>query len=56
MASSTQETPPHSSPEHSSPDHNRLADLGYKRELSRVLSLFDNFSISFSYLSPMVGV
>jgi len=56
MASSTQETPNHSSPNHSSSDHNRLADLGYKQELSRVLSLFDNFSISFSYLSPMVGV
>jgi len=41
---------------HGSTDHNRLADLGYRQELSRVLSLFDNFSISFSYLSPMVGV
>ena len=30
MASSTQETPNHSSPDHSSSDHNRLADLGYK--------------------------
>ena len=34
----------------------RLADLGYKQELSRVLSFFDNFSVAFSYLSPMVGV
>ncbi|MHB8188633.1 MAG: APC family permease [Dermatophilaceae bacterium] len=38
------------------PDHDRLADFGYRQELSRVLSLFDNFSIAFSYLSPMVGV
>jgi amino acid transporter len=37
-------------------DHDRLADLGYRQELSRVLSLFDNFSVAFSYLSPMVGV
>ena len=37
-------------------DHDRLADLGYRQELSRVLSFFDNFSVAFSYLSPMVGV
>jgi amino acid transporter len=35
---------------------NRLAALGYRQELSRVLSLFDNFSVAFSYLSPMVGI
>ena len=34
----------------------RLAALGYHQELSRVLSLFDNFSVAFSYLSPMVGI
>ncbi len=39
-----------------SSDRDRLADLGYRQELSRVLSLFDNFSVAFSYLSPMVGV
>ena len=44
------------SSEHSGGDHDRLADLGYRQELSRVLSLFDNFSVAFSYLSPMVGV
>jgi amino acid transporter len=37
-------------------DDNRLAALGYRQELSRVLSLFDNFSVAFSYLSPMVGI
>ncbi len=37
-------------------DGDRLAALGYRQELSRVLSLFDNFSVAFSYLSPMVGV
>jgi amino acid transporter len=34
----------------------RLAALGYRQELSRVLSIFDNFAVAFSYLSPMVGV
>jgi len=34
----------------------RLTALGYRQELSRVLSLFDNFSVAFSYLSPMVGI
>ncbi len=33
-----------------------LSAFGYKQELSRVLSLFDNFSVAFSYLSPMVGI
>jgi amino acid transporter len=33
-----------------------LATFGYRQELSRVLSLFDNFAVAFSYLSPMVGV
>jgi len=33
-----------------------LARFGYRQELSRVLSLFDNFSVAFSYLSPMVGI
>ena len=37
-------------------DDARLKDLGYSPELSRVLSLFDNFSVAFSYLSPMVGI
>ena len=37
-------------------DHERLHALGYRQELSRVLSLFDNFSVAFSYLSPMVGI
>ncbi|MBV8491628.1 MAG: amino acid permease, partial [Candidatus Eremiobacteraeota bacterium] len=37
-------------------DNDRLAALGYKPELSRVLSLFDNFAVAFSYLSPMVGI
>lgn len=37
-------------------ERDRLADLGYRQELSRVLSLFDNFSVAFAYLSPMVGV
>jgi amino acid transporter len=35
-------------------DH--LASLGYRQELSRVLSLFDNFAVAFAYLSPVVGI
>ncbi|MDQ6931483.1 MAG: amino acid permease, partial [Candidatus Eremiobacteraeota bacterium] len=38
------------------PEGDRLAALGYRQELSRVLSLFDNFAVAFSYLSPMVGI
>lgn len=34
----------------------RLSDLGYKQELSRVLSKFDSFAVAFTYLSPMVGI
>lgn len=37
-------------------DADRLSALGYRQELSRVLSLFDNFAVAFSYLSPMVGI
>jgi amino acid transporter len=37
-------------------DSASLERLGYTQELKRVLGLFDNFSIAFSYLSPMVGV
>jgi amino acid transporter len=42
--------------DHPSNEGGRLAALGYRQELSRVLSLFDNFSVAFSYLSPMVGI
>jgi amino acid transporter len=37
-------------------DTERLQSLGYRQELSRVLGFFDNFSIAFTYLSPMVGI
>jgi amino acid transporter len=37
-------------------DETRLVQLGYRQELSRVLSLFDNFSVAFAYLSPVVGI
>ena len=37
-------------------DDARLASLGYKPQLSRVLGLFANFSVAFTYLSPMVGI
>jgi amino acid transporter len=38
------------------PDAARLAELGYRQELDRVMTLFENFSVAFCYLSPVVGV
>ena len=37
-------------------DDTRLAHLGYRPQLNRVLGLFANFSVAFTYLSPMVGI
>src|SRR3954463_12898645 len=37
-------------------DDARLASLGYQPQLRRVLGLFSNFSVAFTYLSPMVGI
>jgi amino acid transporter len=39
-----------------STDDERLASLGYEPQLHRVLGLFSNFSVAFTYLSPMVGI
>src|SRR3954465_9317144 len=39
-----------------SDDDARLASLGYQPQLRRVLGLFGNFSVAFTYLSPMVGI
>src|SRR6266851_447813 len=37
-------------------EDSRLESLGYKPQLNRVLGLFANFSVAFTYLSPMVGI
>src|ERR1700757_3849428 len=37
-------------------DDARLRSLGYNPQLNRVLGLFSNFSVAFTYLSPMVGI
>ena len=37
-------------------DDTRLVHLGYRPQLNRVLGLFANFSVAFTYLSPMVGI
>jgi amino acid transporter len=37
-------------------DDEHLASLGYEPQLNRVLGLFSNFSVAFTYLSPMVGI
>jgi amino acid transporter len=39
-----------------SADERQLADLGYRQQLSRSLGLLSNFSVGFTYLSPIVGV
>ncbi|NUR07417.1 MAG: amino acid permease [Nocardioidaceae bacterium] len=43
-------------PVHDMSDDARLASLGYKPQLNRVLGAFANFSVAFTYLSPMVGI
>src|SRR6516165_870477 len=37
-------------------DDARLESLGYRLQLNRVLGLFANFSVAFTYLSPIVGI
>jgi amino acid transporter len=37
-------------------DNRQLEAFGYRPELRRTLSLFSNFGIAFTYLSPVVGV
>src|SRR5947209_7268994 len=37
-------------------DDARLESLGYKPQLNRVVGLFSNFAVAFTYLSPMVGI
>jgi amino acid transporter len=37
-------------------DAAQLASLGYKQQLTRALGLWSNFSLGFTYLSPVVGV
>lgn len=37
-------------------DSNELKQFGYQQELKRALGLFSNFSVAFTYLSPVVGI
>src|SRR5579863_3687557 len=37
-------------------DADRLSELGYRQELSRVLSLFDNFSVAVGSFNTIVGI
>src|ERR1700759_3910785 len=37
-------------------DDARLESLAYQPQLHRVLGLFSNFAVAFTYLSPMVGI
>jgi amino acid transporter len=47
---------PPTEPTETDQDDARLASLGYQPQLHRVLGLFANFSVAFTYLSPMVGI
>src|SRR5215208_3676178 len=42
--------------EHLDEDARQLEELGYKSHFSRTMSLAANFSLGFTYLSPLVGV
>jgi amino acid transporter len=37
-------------------DHRRLKELGYESHFEREMGLWENFSLGFTYLSPVVGV
>lgn len=37
-------------------DSRELKQFGYQQELKRALGLFSNFSVAFTYLSPVVGI
>src|SRR5438046_2946840 len=41
--------------EHAGHDEQRLAELGYKQELTRAWSSFTNFAISFTIISVLAG-
>lgn len=43
-------------PEQGDADAAQLARFGYRPELKRVLNLFENFSVAFCYISPVVGI
>ena len=40
---------------HRDRDEERLAELGYKQDLTRVWSSFSNFAISFTIISVLAG-
>lgn len=52
----SQESPTTRDQSATDPDDARLRGLGYQPQLNRVLGLFANFSVAFTYLSPMVGI
>src|SRR6478735_993731 len=57
MAPDTESRPPMStSPDPHDEDHAQLAALGFQSEFKRDMSLWANFSLGFTYLSPVVGV
>ncbi|MEU8138227.1 amino acid permease [Streptodolium elevatio] len=55
MATTVPDEAPQAAPEPHDADAERLAQLGYKQELSRTWSGFSNFAISFSIISILSG-
>ncbi|MCF2528112.1 amino acid permease [Yinghuangia soli] len=55
MATTVPEDAPQAAPDPHDADAERLAQLGYKQELSRTWSGFSNFAISFSIISILAG-
>lgn len=49
-------SPPSTAQAEADADAQRLATLGYESEFKRDMSLWANFSLGFTYLSPVVGV
>lgn len=43
-------------PKHRTADDDHLASLGYSSDFKRTMNLWENFSLGFTYLSPVVGV
>ena len=57
MSVPTRSTAPSvSASEQDAADSAQLAALGYNQQLTRALGLWQNFSVGFTYLSPLVGV
>lgn len=55
MVGETRDIEQREAPQHDE-DARELAELGYESRFSRGMSLWANFSVGFTYLSPVVGI